>query len=146
MRLQSSEWFRNHYQARPGFRKARREYLQDVHCRLGGGPAVVFPDQRGEDARAYVPQGWTSLQQVVKHVGLLPLWLTGACAGTIRIVLRQPRTREERPALETPPTSEEYASAFGPLRAVRVPHAIHDTMVRLRLHHLGDYVDGMGTL
>ena len=46
----NKEWFRNHYQARPGFRKAQREYLRDIHNRLGGGPAVVFPDQRREDS------------------------------------------------------------------------------------------------
>ena len=46
------EWFGNHYQARPRFMRAQREYLQDIHCRLGGCPAVVLPNQRAEDAQA----------------------------------------------------------------------------------------------
>ena len=73
------EWFRNHYQARLGFRQAQREYLEDIHCRLGGYPLVVFPNQRTEDAQAHVPQAWTILQRVLDYVGL-PLWLPGPCA------------------------------------------------------------------
>ena len=46
--------------------------------------------------------------------------------------------------MEAPPTKEEYASAFGPISAVRVPHAIHDTMLKAQLHHLGDYIHGNG--
>ena len=48
--------------------------------------------------------------------------------------------------MEAPPTTEEYVSAFGPIKAVRVPHAIHDTMLKARLHHLGDFVNEDGTL
>ena len=59
-------------------------------------------------------------------------------------MLRQPRSRAERLALDTPPAAVEYASAFGPIRAVKVPHAIHDAMVKLQLHHLGDYIDEEG--
>ena len=48
--------------------------------------------------------------------------------------------------MEAPPTTEEYVSAFGPIKAVRVPHAIHDTLLKARLHHLGDFVNEDGTL
>lgn len=81
------EWFRNDHQAGP-FSKAQREYLADIHDRLGGCPAVVCPDQRGEDDQPHVAHAWRSLQRVVNHVGL-PLWLPGACAGTTPIVLRR---------------------------------------------------------
>ena len=84
------------------------------------------------------------MQWVVNHVGL-PLGLPGSCAGTTRTVLRQPRSQHTRPALATPPTAEEWGSAFGPIRTVRVPHAIHDTMLRFG-HHLGDCVDDTGAL
>ena len=50
------EWFRNHYQARPGFKRAQREYLEDIHCRLGACPAVMIPSQRGEDGQPHMPQ------------------------------------------------------------------------------------------
>ena len=136
------EWFRNHYQARSGCRKAQREYLTDVH---NGCRAVVFPDQRGEDDQPHVAHVWRSLQRAVNHVGL-PLRLPGSCDGTTRVVLRQPRAMREPPAMEAPPTTEEYASAFGPIKAVRVPHTIHDTMGKARLHHLGDYISEDGTL
>ena len=76
----------------------------------------------------------------------LPLWLPGHCGGTTRIMLRQLQFHGERPALETPPTAEEYNSAFGPIRAVKVPHAIHDTMVKLELHRLGGYLEPPGVL
>ena len=85
------EWLRNHYQDGPGFRKAKRDYLADVHSRLGGCPAVVLPNQRGEDAQPHVPHAGRSLQRIVDYVGP-PLWLPGAYTGTTRIVLRQPRT------------------------------------------------------
>ena len=65
------DWFGNHYQAKLGFRRAQREYLEDIHCRLGGYPAVVFPNQRAEDVQKHVPQAWTSLQRVVDYVGSL---------------------------------------------------------------------------
>ena len=48
--------------------------------------------------------------------------------------------------METAPTSEEYTSTFGPIRAVRIPHTIHDTMVKIQRHHLGDYVGRDGAL
>ena len=48
--------------------------------------------------------------------------------------------------MEAPPTKEEYVLAFGPISAVRVPHAIHDTMLKAQLHHLGDYIGEDGAL
>ena len=81
----------------------------------------------------------------MNHVGL-PLWLPGECSGTTPVLLRQARTKPEPPAMEAPPTKEEYASAFGPINAVRVPHAIHDTMVKAQLDHLGDYIREDGSL
>ena len=48
--------------------------------------------------------------------------------------------------MDSPLTAAEYSSALGQIRVVKVPDAIHDTMVKVKLHHLGDYLRRDGTL
>ena len=78
------EWIRHHSACKEYYRDGLREYLDEMHLRLGGCPAVLLSHQRETRAGPHV---WDCLQHVVTYVNL-PMWLPGECAKRSHILLQ----------------------------------------------------------
>ena len=77
------EWIRHYASCKQYYQDGIQEYLEEMHLRLGGCPAVPLPHQR--DTRGG-PHIWDGLQHIVTYVDL-PMWLPGRCSNSSHIIL-----------------------------------------------------------
>mmetsp|Transcript_64960 Transcript_64960/g.115607 ORF Transcript_64960/g.115607 Transcript_64960/m.115607 type:complete len:177 (-) Transcript_64960:345-875(-) len=80
-------------------------------------------------------QVWAGLQDLVDHVKQ-PMWLRGKCGDPMHIVLRR---QKETPGSMSPP-EEEWEIMFGPVRVVLATSKVHDVLLAIQKHHLGDII------
>ena len=125
------EWIRHHSACKEYYQDGLREYLAEMHLRLGGCPAVLLPRQRETTAGPHV---WDCLQHVVTHVDL-PMWLPGECAQQSHVLLRH---RDNDPM--APPVEKLWSTKYGQVRAVLIPKGVFAMTIKMNVHHLEDLV------
>jgi hypothetical protein len=125
------EWIRHHSACKEHYQDGLREYLDEMHLRLGGCPAVLLPHQRETRAGPHV---WDCLQHVVTYVNL-PMWLPGECAKQSHILLQH---KDADPM--APPLEKIWSTMYGQVRAVFVPKGVFAMTVKMNVHHLEDLV------
>ena len=126
------EWVRHYGGCRQYYREGLVEYLKVIHRHYGECPAVLLPHQR--DLRVG-PHVWACLQQVV------PMWLPGTCHKKGQILVKH---RANRKGDMVDPEELIWETEYGPVLAVKVPHNVFNTAVKIEVHHLEDLVEKDG--
>ena len=120
------EWIRHHSVCKEYYQDGLGEYLDEMHLRLGGCPAVLLPHHRETRAGPHV---WDCLQHVVTYVNL-PMWLPGECAKRSHILLQH---KDADPMAA--PLEKIWSTMHGQVRAVFVPKGVYAMTVRMNVHH-----------